>query len=258
MAIDLDGAPAEGLEAVREHGAVVAIGRRTTLLQAVHVNDGDDPLQLVIGGELGRLPDAALGALAVAEQAEMTRLDAVQPVRDGHAVDGGEALAKGARGDRHPGVERGRVAFQIAVELAQGHRVVVDGAGLVQHRPEDGRGMTLGQQEAVLVPCRTMLGLRTSPGMPRVPTHLVEEQGGDKVGAGQAGGGMARTRGGGHAQHRGAQPSGHGGQRPGLVDGHEPAGTLGEALEQSVVGVVELLHARTDQFIGDGLQFYAE
>src|SRR5512139_2323803 len=80
VAVDLDGAPAEGLEAAREDRAVVAVRRRPRLPEAVDVDDRDEVRQLIERGELRRLPHRSLGALAVAHQAVDPRVDAVEPV----------------------------------------------------------------------------------------------------------------------------------------------------------------------------------
>ena len=203
VAVDLDGLPAEGLETAGQDRGVVAVGCGPRLSQAVHVDDRNQVRQLVERGELRRLPHRALGTLAVAEQAKDARVDAVEPVGKRHAVGRGQALPQ--RTGRHldPGVVRRGVALQRAVDAAQAHGVLVDGAGRGQYRPQDGRGVALGQHEAVHV---ARLGIRG------IPAHFVEEQGRHDLGARQAGGGVAGARLGGHAQNLPPQHARHVGE----------------------------------------------
>jgi hypothetical protein len=100
--------------------------------------------------------------------------------------------------------------LEVAGEQPQAHQVVVDGAGLLERRPQDRRSVALGEHEDVGVGAARVL---------RVEAHLVEEQRGDDLGGGQARRGVTRAgfrRGG---QGVPAQLLGHPGEDT-IVDGH--------------------------------------
>jgi len=58
--------------------------------------------------------------------------------------------------------------------LAQGHEVVVESPRLLEDGPEDGSGVALGQDEQVGAASARIAG---------IPSHLVEEEDGDDLGA---------------------------------------------------------------------------
>ena len=131
VAVDLDGLPAKGLEAVCEHRAIMAIGRRARLGEAVHVDNGNHSCQLVQGSELGGFPYRTFRTLAVAEQAIDIGVDTVEAVGQRDAIGRGQALTEGAGGNPDPRIVGRGMAFEIAVEATQGKNVVGNGAGLV-------------------------------------------------------------------------------------------------------------------------------
>ena len=121
------GVPAEGAGAGGVGGAVPAEVGLAALAQAVHVEDADQVVELVVGRLVERLPDRAFGHLAVAEQhpdavGQLVEVLAVQR----HADADGQPLAE--RAGRHVDVGqdvRVGVALQAAAELAQGQQLVV-------------------------------------------------------------------------------------------------------------------------------------
>src|SRR5215467_6859057 len=123
MAVDLGGAPAETGEPAREYAGIVPVGRRLTLAETIDVDDRHYVRQPVERGELRGLPYRALGAFAVAEQAEHRGIDPVQSVRCSEAVGGRKALSERAGCDADPGIERGRMTLERAVDPAQRQRI---------------------------------------------------------------------------------------------------------------------------------------
>ena len=97
----------------------------------------DQVVELVIRRLVERLPDGALGHLAVAEHdpdaiGQLVEVLAVE----GHADADGQPLAERAGGDVDLGKHvRVGVALEPAAELAQGQQLLVgDGAGRLEHR----------------------------------------------------------------------------------------------------------------------------
>src|SRR5581483_6482450 len=86
VAVDLDRVPAEGASALDVAAQVPPVHGLAALSEPVHVENGGQVVEAVVAGVLERLPDRALGRLAVAAE----HPDAVrQPL---------EVLAS----DRHP------------------------------------------------------------------------------------------------------------------------------------------------------------
>lgn len=80
MSVDLDGVPAEGLEAVRVGVEMVPVPGRAALAQPVHVHDGGQIVQVLVRRVLGGLPHGTLGELAVPAQHPHPVSGAVQPL----------------------------------------------------------------------------------------------------------------------------------------------------------------------------------
>src|SRR5581483_6736874 len=65
VTVDLDRVPAEGAGALDVAAQVPAVHRFATLPEPVHVENGGQVVEAVVAGVLERLPDRALGRLAV-------------------------------------------------------------------------------------------------------------------------------------------------------------------------------------------------
>ena len=127
VAVQLDGVPAEGAGAGGVGGAVPAEVRLAALAETVHVEDADQVVELVVRRLVERLPDGALGHLAVAEHdpdaiGQLVEVLAVQR----HADADGQPLAERAGGDIDVGQDvRIGMALQAAAELAQRQQLLV-------------------------------------------------------------------------------------------------------------------------------------
>lgn len=89
------------------------------LAQSVHIHEGDQVRQLVVGGGGEGLPHGALGELAVPGQdpdAVRGLLQVLAGQRDADPI--GQPLAERAGGDVHPGQHRGGVALETLVEAS--------------------------------------------------------------------------------------------------------------------------------------------
>ena len=126
----------------------------TALAEAVHVEDGDKVFELIEGRFIERLPDGAFGHFAVAENdPNMVRqLVEILAVK-GHTNADGQALAERAGGHVHIGQNvRIRVSLESAAELAEREQFLIgNGAGRFVHGVEDGAGVALAENEAVVV-----------------------------------------------------------------------------------------------------------
>ena len=198
MAVDGDDVEAEGGELL-----VQGLQRHDVLggavdLEAVHVHDDAQVIQLVLGGGHKGLPALALVQLAVAHDGVDAVVLVVELAAQGHANGGGDALAQGAGGHVHaPDVVHLYVAGHVAVDAAE-HVQVVHGEEAPQRQNgiEGGAAVALGHDEAVTVRVLGVLG---------VHVHDVEVQGSDQV---QAGHGAAGVAGGGVVDHGQAQNAG--------------------------------------------------
>ena len=150
VAVDLDRMPAERL---RPRAVVVElplVHRRAALPEPVDVEDRGQVVELVVPGVLERLPDRALGRLAVAAE----HPDAVgQPVEvlagDRHPDPDRQPLAERAGGDVDPRDQRRRVALEHRAELPVGQQLLVgDRAGRPEHRVEERRRVALREDRA--------------------------------------------------------------------------------------------------------------
>ncbi len=97
---------------------VVAERGRPALAERVDVDDARRGCQLVVARDVGRLPDRALGRLAVAEEhvGAVGRADAARVQRD--ADRRAQALAERAGRDVHERQARRGVPFEVRAELA--------------------------------------------------------------------------------------------------------------------------------------------
>ena len=138
VAVDLDRVPAEGLGAGGVVLAVPAVHRLPGLAEAVHVEDGCEVVELVVGGVLEGLPHRALGHLGVAAEhpdpvGKFVQVLAGECYADAYR----QSLAEGARCHVDPWYLGRRVALQAAVERAEGQELLVgDRARRLVHRVE--------------------------------------------------------------------------------------------------------------------------
>jgi hypothetical protein len=216
VAVDLDRVPAEGARPVRVRVEVPAVHRLAALAEPVDVEDRDEVVELVVRRVLERLPLRALGDLAVAEEhpdAEGQPVELLAGERHPDAVR--QALAERARRHVDPRDPRRRMALEHAPELAIGLQVVDrDGPGRAVHAVEERRGMSLREDEPVVV---RILRLR------EVVPEVLREQHRHQVGGRHARGRVTGLGGGGAAD--GVDPELLPELAPeiGVVHGHRPA-----------------------------------
>ena len=187
MSLDLDRLPAEGLCPLRVRVEIPAVHRLAALAEPVHVDDRGQVLELVEGGVLERLPHRALGHLAVAAQTPDAVRQLVEVLPGERDPDRDrESLAEGAGGDVDPRDLGGGMAFHTAAEDAEREQLVVrNRAGGLVHGVEEGRGVSLGEDEVVVV---------RVPGIVEVVVEVLRHEHGHQVGRGHRRGGMARFR----------------------------------------------------------------
>ncbi len=185
VAVDDEHARAERRRAGRVGVGVPAQVGRAALAQPVDVDHRDQVGQLVIRRLVQRLPDGALGHLAVAAQhpdAVRQLVEVLPGQRHAHPV--GQALPQ--RPGRHvdPGQHRGGVPLQPGAEPpVAGHQL------LIRHHPDrlvdrvqQRRGVALGEDQVVVARVARLV-----PVIAQVPA----DQDGQQVGGGHAGGRMA-------------------------------------------------------------------
>ncbi len=134
-------------------------------------------------------PHRALGQLAVPAQHPDAVPGALESLAgQGDADADRQALAERAGGGLHPREPlRGGMPFETAVQHAEGEQFgVVDGSRGLVGGVEQGRGVALGQDEAVVA------GVG---GAVEVVVEVVGEQDGHQVGGGHGGGGVSGARG---------------------------------------------------------------
>ena len=187
-----------GAERRRAGGVAVQVPAQVggaALAEPVDVDDRDQVGQLVVRGLVQRLPDGALGHLAVAAQGPDPVRHLVQVLagqRHAHRV--GQPLPQRAGGHVDPGQHRGRVPLQPGPEPpVPGHQLLVgDDAGRLVDRVQQGRSVALGEDQVVVGPVTGVV-----PVIAEVPA----DQDGQQVGGGHAGGRVPRPG-------RGARPDG--------------------------------------------------
>ena len=172
--VNLLRAPAEGLEALLVGVEVVAERGGLALAEPVHIHHGNQIVQLVSARQRSRFPHGAFRAFAVAEQDIGAVVQVVQPRAQRHADADAQALAQRAGGDIHERQARGRMAFEVAAELAELEQFLHrEEPGLGPGRVQQRRGVAFGEDEPVVV---------VVVGVLRVVTHVPEEQGRHQVG----------------------------------------------------------------------------
>jgi hypothetical protein len=131
VAVDFNGVPAKRFGARRINFGVMFQHGRAALSQAVHVDDGDDIIQLVVIGDGHSFPHAAFSHFAVAENdphaiRQLVEKLAGERIADAHR----QALTqRTGRGFDPRNIGRG-VAFEAAAQLAQRQQLFIgDGAG---------------------------------------------------------------------------------------------------------------------------------
>lgn len=179
VAVDDDRVEAEALDAFAIRVHVVLQQSRLRLAQTVDIEDGAQIVQIVVRGEIQRLPDRAFGALAVAD-------DAVGSVRGfvvvlahvRHAAGDGQPLAQGTGGHVHEIQSGRRVALQIAVHFTQLEQVAGrEETGLGPRRVQYRSGVSFRQNQPVV---------RRISRIFQVVTHDVKKEHGHNLGDGRA------------------------------------------------------------------------
>ena len=124
MTIDDRRLPSEGACARRIALALPAQHGRSTLAEAVHVQDRDQIGQVVETSQLKGLIDAAFGHLAIAKQHPEAILCPVEALgRQRHADGCRQSLTERSSGDFDVGKSRRRMAFDHTPALAQRHQL---------------------------------------------------------------------------------------------------------------------------------------
>ena len=123
------------------------------LAEPVDVGDRDQVRQPVVGGLVERLPDRALGQLAVpAQHPDPVREPVQVPARQRDPDAVGQPLAERAGGDVDPRQDRRGVALQPLAEApVAGHQLVLrHDPGRLEHRVQQRRGVALGEDQVVV------------------------------------------------------------------------------------------------------------
>jgi len=146
VAVDHQGLSAEGLDSA---GVAVEIPfqlGRAALAEPVHVDNGSEIAEVVVAGLVQRLPDRALGGLAVPAQHPGVIVEAVQAAASQtHPDRVRQPLAERPGGYVHPGQDRGGVALQAGTEASVGldQLRLIDHPDRPEHRIEQRGGMPL-------------------------------------------------------------------------------------------------------------------
>ncbi len=182
--VDLDGVPAEGLEAAGVGVQVVAVPGRSALAEPVDVDDRGEVVEMLVRRVLGRLPHRALGQLAVPAQHPHPVADAVQALaRERDADADRQSLAERSGGRLHPGQPPGRgMPFERAAQRAEGEQFgVLDQPDRLERGVQQRRGVSLGQHETVVAGVGGAID---------VVAEVVGEEDGHQVGGGHGRGRM--------------------------------------------------------------------
>ncbi len=188
VAVDLDRVPAERLRPSRVGVEIPLVHGRAGLAEAVDVDDGDEVVELVVGGVLECLPDAALRHLRVtAQHPDAVRQSVELLAGERHAHGDRQTLAQRAGRHVHPRQDRCGVALDAAAELAEGqHLRVADRTGRLVHRVQQRRRVALAEDQVVVV--RVL-------GRPEVVVQVLRHQHRHQVGAGHGRGRVAAAGG---------------------------------------------------------------
>ena len=177
------GGPPEGAPAAGELLHVMLPLRRTALAERVDIGDGAQTVEAVRDGDVGGLPDRALGRLAIAEQAigAVIRLDPARVQRDPHG--GADALAERSGRDVHKRQPRRRMPFQIGIDPAQFQQLgPIERACRSPRGVQHGRRVALREHEPIAARMRRI---------GRIEAHFGEKQTGDQIRRRAAAGRMA-------------------------------------------------------------------
>ena len=147
-------------------------------LQAVHVDDGAEVVQVILGSCHEGLPDLALFDLAVAQDGVDTVVLLVHLAGQSHANSSGDALTQRAGGHVNAlDVVHLSVAGHVAVNAAEELQILLgEEAALCQDGIQSGGAVTLGQDETVPVRVCGVLGIHV---------HHVEVQNSQSVHGGE-------------------------------------------------------------------------
>ena len=181
--VDREGVPSESTETLCIPVDIEAVHGSLALAHAVNVDDGIQVVHPVITRQRGRLPHRALGALTVSHQYIRVVRRSVHPRSQRHAQRGRQPLSQGSRRDADPWDPRRRVAFQVAVKLAERHR-----GGLIDYSC---LGVRCVQQRCRVAFRQHEPVVRRVVRLLRVVAHLLEEYDRSQVGGRQAGGRVA-------------------------------------------------------------------
>ena len=160
VAVHLHDAPAEGLESchqvtrfLRREPVARGVAAPAELLELVVVDDGDEVVGVVAGRDVGRLPDLALLALAVAEQHLGQEVLAQLPGTKRHAQARGEPHAQraGRDVDARQLVHVGMTLQPRALLVEGVHLLELEVAGQRHGRVLAQGGVALGEDEAVTI-----------------------------------------------------------------------------------------------------------
>ena len=184
VAVDLDDVPAEGLALLVQRLGGHDVGGAAVDLQAVHVDDGAQVVQLILGSGHESLPNLALGDFAVAQDGVDAVIPVVELAAQSHTDSGGNALAQRAGGHIDTGnVVHFHVAGHMGVNAAELLQALHgEEAPQGQRGIQSGRAVALGHDKAVTVRVLGILG---------VHLHDVEVESGQHVQAAEGAAGMA-------------------------------------------------------------------
>ncbi len=222
--VDDHGAAAERLDAPPVGFHVPAELGRAGLTQPVHVDDRRQVVEAVVRRLVESLPDGALGQLAVAAEHPDPVVKPVEALAgEGYADAVGQALTQRPGGHVDPREHGGRVSLKRGPGPPVGlHELAVaDHAGCLEQRVEQRRGVSLGEDEVVVV-----RPVRPGP----VVVQVAGEQHRHQVGRGEARGRVAGAGSGHAADAVHAQLSG---ELPGGLE-VRPAGHPGEERSSSI------------------------
>jgi hypothetical protein len=129
------------------------VHRLAALAEPVDVDDHREVGEALLAGVVDRLPDRSLSHLGVAAQRPHPVGQMIEVTgAEGDAGGDRHALAERAGGDVGPREQRRRMALQAGAEPAEGEQLLVgDRPGGGVHRVDERRGVTLGEDEMVVV-----------------------------------------------------------------------------------------------------------
>ncbi len=126
VTVDLERPPPKRLRPPRVRGGVPAEHRFPALAEAVDVDDRDQVVQRLMAGVVERLPDRALGHLAIATEHPHPVGQPVKALAREREPDGaGQALPQRPGGDIDPRDLRRRMTLEPAPELSEAQQLVI-------------------------------------------------------------------------------------------------------------------------------------